>query len=113
MTGPTLFDHPIDRPHTLTRNDHRDTSHQAAAKILGRTGSKRRQVFELIAEYSHGLTDEQIQTKLRMNPSTQRPRRVELVDAGLIEDSGHRRTTTSGTKAAVWVLTAAGREAVR
>jgi hypothetical protein len=37
-----------------------------------------------------------------MNPSTQRPRRVELVEGGWVEDSGERRPTRSGMDAVVW-----------
>jgi hypothetical protein len=52
-----------------------------------------------------GATDEEIQHGLQMNPSTQRPRRVELVRAGLVADSGRTRKTNSGCKAVVWVTT--------
>jgi hypothetical protein len=47
-------------------------------------------------------TDEEIQDFLSMNPSTERPRRIELWKAGLIEDSGHTRQTKSGRAAAIW-----------
>jgi hypothetical protein len=39
---------------------------------------------------------------LGMNPSTQRPRRIELCQRNLIVDSGTTRLTTSGRKAVVW-----------
>jgi hypothetical protein len=53
----------------------------------------------------HGLTDEQMQTYLGMNPSTQRPRRIELVRSGLVVDSGFKRPTRSGRDATVWRAT--------
>jgi hypothetical protein len=60
-------------------------------------------VFHFIQEQGwRGATDEEIQTALDMNPSTQRPRRVELVDQGLIQDSGRTRLTRSKRAAAVW-----------
>ena len=43
----------------------------------------------------HGpMTDEEQQTLLKLNPSTQRPRRVELVQRGLVEDSQSKRRTS-------------------
>lgn len=41
-----------------------------------------------------------------MNPSTERPRRVELVENGLVEDSGRVRQTDSKTEAVVWIVVA-------
>lgn len=52
-----------------------------------------------------GCTDEEMQLALKMNPSTQRPRRGELVGMGLVKDSGRTRRTRSGRRATVWVAT--------
>jgi len=101
----------LDDPHTLTRKDHGPTSHAAAAAVLGRTGSARRRVLGLIA-MQDGLTDEEISERLRMPPNTERPRRVELVRAGFIEDSGFYRYTSTFHKAVLWVATDAGRKAL-
>ena len=54
-----------------------------------------------------GATDEEIQYGLPMQPNTQRPRRVELVRAGTVEDSGRRRRTRAGRQAVVWVVAGA------
>src|SRR5262245_33186997 len=86
----------------LVRNDHPDTARQAAQHQIGRSGTARRRVFELLAR--GGLTDEEIQYHLTMPANTQRPRRVELVDLGVIHDSGDRRRTMSGEYAIVWSL---------
>jgi hypothetical protein len=43
-----------------------------------------------------------MQAELQMQGSTQRPRRVELVRAGLVVDSGLRRRTFAGRSAVVW-----------
>lgn len=48
-----------------------------------------------------GATDEEMQLALGMNPSTQRPRRIELVRRGLVVECGTRRTS-SGRNASVW-----------
>jgi transcription initiation factor IIE alpha subunit len=50
-----------------------------------------------------GATDEEMQLALGMNPNTQRPRRRELEDAGLIVRDGTRKTN-SRRNADVWRL---------
>lgn len=57
----------------------------------------------------HGpATDEEIIAGTGMNPSTARPRRIELVRHGLVVEDGERRTA-SGRRATVWKATAASR----
>jgi len=51
-----------------------------------------------------GATDEEIQLALRLGPQTQSPRRRELVQKGVVADSGDRRKTTRGRNAIVWVI---------
>jgi hypothetical protein len=91
------------------RTDHPVTSHDAARAAQSSSETQRarllswlRGVQSLDARFHKGATDEEMQTALRMNPSTQRPRRVELVEEGLIVDSGERRPTRSGRAAIVW-----------
>ena len=50
-----------------------------------------------------GLTDEEIIDITRLNPSTARPRRVELVTAGRVIASGKRKTR-SGCWATIWIV---------
>jgi hypothetical protein len=58
----------------------------AAADSLDENALNRlqRQVLAVIAAASAGLTDEEIQLHTGMNPSTQRPRRIELERRGFI-----------------------------
>jgi hypothetical protein len=58
----------------------------------------------LVCRADYGATDEEIQFVVGMNPSTQRPRRIELVRMGLVRDSGTTRLTRAGRKATVWVI---------
>ena len=60
-----------------------------------------RRVLELLQATPGGLTDEEMQRRLGMNPSTQRPRRIELARRGLVVECGTRRTA-SGRNASVW-----------
>lgn len=76
----------------------------AAADSLGPAtlNAMQRRVYEFLLERgAAGATDEEMQKELEMNPSTQRPRRVELARKGLIVEMGTRRTT-SGRMAVVW-----------
>jgi hypothetical protein len=83
---------------------HSDTSREAAVSIIGRADTLRRQVYEAIFRAGpHGMTDEELQIDLAMNPSTERPRRVELVEGKAVKDSQRRRHTSSGRLAVVWI----------
>lgn len=78
------------------------TSKAAAAEIAPSAGTLRARVLGFIqGRGAAGATDEEIAAGLGMNPSTARPRRIELAKAGLIVSSGVRETS-SGRSAAVW-----------
>jgi hypothetical protein len=78
------------------------TSAKAADSLAPATlNAMQRRVLELLAATAGGLTDEEMQTRLGMNPSTQRPRRIELARRGLVVEAGTRRTA-SGRMATVW-----------
>ena len=86
------------------RRDARETSRKAALAVKPRTGTQRRRVLDIIAKYGT-LTDEEIQNKLSINSNAERPRRLELVEGGWLEDSGHKQWTSSGHEAILWRLT--------
>ncbi len=74
----------------------------AAADSLDSTTLNAMQRRVLAYLEQHGpATDEEIATGLGMNPSTQRPRRIELERFGLVVKDGTRRTS-SGRMACVW-----------
>lgn len=78
------------------------TSAMAADSLEPKTlNAMQLRVLELLRENTSGLTDEEMQHRLRMNPSTQRPRRIELVRRGLVIEAGTRKTS-SGRMAVVW-----------
>jgi len=86
------------------------TSAAAADSLTPATlNAMQRRVYEFLKwRGDTGATDEEIQIELEMNPSTQRPRRVELARKGLVVECGSRRTT-SGRMAGIWRITAASR----
>lgn len=79
----------------------RDTTRAAHEKIESSAATLRGEVLRFILS-SGGATDEEIQKGLGMGGNTERPRRRELEAAGLIWDSGQRRTTTAERDAIVW-----------
>jgi hypothetical protein len=89
----------------LFRRDAMDTSIAAAATIYP---DLRRLQLEVLAFAKHrpnGFTDEQMNEFFDTHRSTYRARRSELVDKGLIVDSGQRRAMTNGRNATVWLCT--------
>jgi hypothetical protein len=86
------------------RHDARDTSRAAALAVESMTGKGRKRVYELLkGKGADGATDPEMQNELGMSGNTQRPRRIELVAAGLVEDSGRRRD-----RCAVWIVVPTG-----
>lgn len=85
-------------------NAPRGTSDVAARRIRGAVPRLRDRVLAFLASRgADGATDEEAETALRMRAQTYTPRRGELVKAGLVADTGRRRSTTSGRPAAVWI----------
>ena len=80
---------------------HSMTSRAAAERIEPKLGTKRAIVLAFLRS-NGGATDEEMQRSIPMGANTQRPRRVELVAARLIRDSGKTRATSGGDQAVVW-----------
>lgn len=80
---------------------HSDTSRAAAEAIKPCTGAMRQAVYNYLLR-NGPATDEEMQEGIPMSQNGQRPRRCELVAAGLVEDSRERRKTRAGKKAVVW-----------
>ena len=96
MTQTTLFDDP-------PRQAHSPTSIEAAEAIKPDSNRLRAVVLAWIRSRGElGSTDEEGIAGTGMNPSTYRPRRIELWRAGVIREGGER-LTASGRKAVVWV----------
>jgi hypothetical protein len=75
----------------------------AAADSLGPAtlNALQRKVLEFLRTCgAFGATDEEIATSLGLNPSTARPRRIELARRGLIVEAGTRKTASRRTAVA-------------
>jgi protein tyrosine/serine phosphatase len=92
----------FDAPDTLPFQAQSETSRGAAERMRPTASTDRAAVLALLTRKLSGMTDEEIQRALKLNPSTERPRRIELVQAGKVRDSGRTRKTKSGRAATVW-----------
>ena len=78
------------------------TSAAAADSLDGATlNAMQAKVLRFLETCLGGATDEEMQLAHGMNPSTQRPRRIELERRGLVVKDGTRKTS-SGRMASVW-----------
>ena len=97
----------VRRTKAKARRSDPQTSHQAAASVSDLTAA---QEMVLEALRMSPMTDEEIfQALVRveggrmpMSTSGARTRRSELVDAGLVEDSGQTELTEAGRRTIVW-----------
>lgn len=81
-----------------------DTSRDAAESIRGSAASLREQVLRFITRCGDlGATDEEIQFALDMGGNTERPRRRELEELGLVIRAGRTRLTSAHRRADVWI----------
>jgi hypothetical protein len=87
----------------LFRRDAMDTSISAAASIYPDLKKLQLEVLVFAKHRPNGFTDEQMNEFFETNRSTFRTRRSELVDKGLILDSGKRWAMTNGRNATVWM----------
>lgn len=83
-----------------------DTSRAAAvwADASGLVTTARAEVLRLLMDLGRALTDEEIAEALAMSPNTARPRRVELVELGLVAPDGEG-VTRAGRRAVRWRAT--------
>lgn len=92
----TLFD--------VVRHDPPRTSREARRSIERTAPTMADRVLAFVrARGARGCTDEEAELALGLRSQSYTPRRRELVQAGLVLDSGQRRATTSGRAAVVWV----------
>jgi hypothetical protein len=101
-----------------------ETSGQAAEANFPRSGTQRAKVLrsiydtvvfapDLSVSWPGGLTLDEIANRTNLVGNSVRPRRKELEAAGLIEDSGRRRSSNMGHPAVVWTLTDEGLRAAK
>lgn len=100
LTGPVEY---ID-PKRLARRDDPKTSHAAAAAAASKVTIRQQVVLDTLRAHPAGLCDYDLQDILNDHGSTFRTRRAELVERGLVRDSG-RTIVRRGRKRIIWVAT--------
>jgi transcription initiation factor IIE alpha subunit len=92
----------MDNQVIIARNAQR-TSIAAAQKVLPKTGSLRRKVYEYILNQGlRGATDQEIEKELHIEGNTVRPTRISLVKDGFIMDTGTTRKNQHKNDCIVW-----------
>jgi hypothetical protein len=93
----------------LARPNDVEPSHEAARRVQVRLNALQRKVLAiLVMAGPQGLTDLRLQERGANSLSTLRTRRAELVEAGLVEDTG-RRVVQDGTSRTIWRVTEKGK----
>ena len=92
----------IDRNTVIT--NYQQTSILSAMKLLPKSGSKRRTIYDLIKDAGIvGLCDHEIEEITGWKHQTASSSRCGLVKDGWVTDSGSKRLTPDGNKAIVWI----------
>jgi len=92
----------MDNSVIIAKNAQR-TSIAAAEKVLPRTGSLKRRVYEyILSQGMRGATDQEIEKTLQIEGNTVRPSRVGLIKDGYIIDSGTTRKNHHNNDCIVW-----------
>jgi hypothetical protein len=95
------------------RADAPSTSRATAERVTVKSGTGRHKVlYALYRSAPDGLTDYELANLTELAPSTERPRRGELVDAGLVRATAATRRH-KGEVWTVWVITTSGVAALR
>lgn len=98
-------------PEAHARHTDPGTSHEAALGISPRLRELQEKVLLFAADNPDGFTDIDLNRHFDTHGSTYRTRRAELVEQGLIKDSGERRcygAGGTGRRHIVWQITLAG-----
>lgn len=90
--------------HTAPYQPHSLTSKEAALSVEPIIGAQLQRVLNYVRQKGdEGATDEEIALGLPMPQNSERPRRIQLVKAGLLKDSGRTRPFISERHGVVWV----------
>lgn len=103
-TDPGTPTRPVDANVIEIGGDHPETSHEMAARVLPKTGTQRRLVYDLaLSRGALGVTDDEIEVALDMLHQSASAARNSLMNDGWLADTGIRRNTRRGFRAIAWV----------
>jgi hypothetical protein len=88
----------------ITSTRSQTTSRQAAEKFLPRSGTVRKQVYDIIKRAGYrGMTDYELEGILKISHQTVSASRRSLVINGWLVDSGNKRTNAQDNDCIVWI----------
>ena len=94
----------VDSNVVATPKSPRRTTRMAAEKILPKTGSIRRRVYDAVVNSSsYGVTDYELEVRMNIKHQTLSASRRSLVLDGFLIDSGQTRKNIVGNDCIVWV----------
>lgn len=100
---------PLSDPHAYVGAGARPTAQAAAEGVLVRSGTQRHRVLAALERTGdRGATDDELGGLTALALNSVRPRRLELVEAGYVMDSGDTRPSAQGNAAVVWLPTLEG-----
>ena len=92
--------------YALAQRAYQSTSADAWASMQKHLGEIDGRIMNLLSDDSRGRTCDEVEQRLCLSHQTASAQIRHLVKAGLLEDSGQTRPTSSGRKAIVWRLAA-------
>jgi len=93
----------IDDNYVLIAHNASETSRKAAEKVLPRSGTMRRIIYDTIMNYG-GLADFELENILRAKHQSVSAARRSLVLDGLLVETGHTRKNESANECTVWKI---------
>ena len=94
---------PLLRRSAPVRNNAPHTSRDAAASVLGKTGSQRYRIYHHVKRFAGGLTSDEISEHMNIPAQSVSARVNGLHRDGWLVDSQLTRPTRYGGRAIVWV----------
>lgn len=90
-------------PDQITRTTDPSTSFSAASSVIANLKEIQQEVYHVLSSYPDGLTDYELEEKCGSHGATYRTRRAELVELGLVINTGLKKKIL-GHNRIIWRL---------
>jgi len=92
----------VDDNYVTMPSEPTQTQEWAGDKVLPAAGTQRRQIYDTYLEYPDGLADEEMEAITGLLMNSIRPRRNELMEQGLVVETGRLRPNRNGNPEKVY-----------
>ena len=93
---------PLERNHTVPGKN--PVSQDAALRALGKSGSARKRIYDIVKANTDGLTADEIRLLTGLPQNSVAARVCNLAAEGWLTDSSRRRLTSADAMATIWVV---------